>query len=403
MSSPTERLASRSDPIRLLKVMTTCSSGGTEGQVLKLMRNLDRRQFDLRFACLQKHGDILADFEQLNVPINEYQIKSLYRPETFWRQLQFAADMRKNRIHIVHSYNFYANMIAIPAARIAGVPLVLASIRDRGVYLSPAKKRAQKWVCRLADKLLVNADAIRDWLLEQGYSDEKIVVIKNGIDLSLYTTTESCLPLRAELGIPESAPIVVMLSRLNPQKGVDEFIRAAALLRGLHPEAYFLIVGAKMQYYDGVFSQDSDYLRQLRKRVVELGVADRVIFSGQRKNTAEILMAATVSVLPSHSEGLSNTLLESMAAGTAIVATNVGGTPELVKHGVNGLLVPVRSPLHLAEAIGNILDSAALAKRLGDAGRTMACSSFSLEKMLAETQSLYMAELLQTKRAAAAT
>ncbi len=402
MITTTERQSLGGAPVRLLKVMTTCSSGGTEGQVLKLMQNLDRHQFDLWFACLNKSGDILKDFERLNCPIAEYRIKSLYRPETFCRQLRFAADIRTSKIQIVHSYNFYANMFALPAARIAGTPLVLASIRDRGVYLSPAQKVMQKYVCRLADKILVNAESIRDWLLEEGYNEKKIVVIKNGIDLSLYKPTGAGEQFRSELGIPASAPIVVMLSRLNYQKGVDEFIHAAALLRRQHPEAYFLIVGAKVHYQDGVFTEDGAYLQQLQKLVAELGVQDRVVFSGHRKNTAEVLLESTVSVLPSHSEGLSNSLLESMAAGRAIVATDVGGTPELVKDGVNGLLVPVKSPAHLARAIASVLDNNVLAERLGGAGRAMACDSFSLQKMIADTQRLYLNELLHTKRCVAA-
>lgn len=395
MKRPTADLSAG---VKLLKVITTFSSGGTEGQVLNLIRSLDRQQFDLRFACLRKCGDILNDFEDLNIPIAEFKIKNLFRPQTFLQQIRFAAHLRTQGIQIVHSYNFYSNMFAIPAARLAGTPLVLASIRDRGVYLSPAQKIAQRYVCRLADKILVNADSIRDWLLEDGYQEEKIVVIKNGIDLSLYQSKEANLPLRQEFGIPFSAPIVVMLSRLNAQKGVAEFIRAAALLNESHPETYFLIVGAKRQYEGGVFSEDMQYLLELQNLAQELGVADRVVFTGHRTDTMEILTEAAISVLPSHSEGLSNTLLESMAAGTPTVATDVGGNPELVKDQVNGLLVPVNSPPDLARAIGTILGNPELAKHFGEQAKIMATDNFSLEKMARDTQSLYLNELRHTKR-----
>jgi len=389
------------EPIRLLKVMTTFFHGGTEGQVLNLVRHLDRQAFDLQFACLRKGGDMLDEFEKLNIPISEFRIKNLYRPQTFMQQWRFAAHLRTQNIQIAHSYNFYANLFAIPAARMARVPVVLASIRDRGVYLTPNQKIAQKWVCRLADRILVNAESIREWLLEQGYQDSRITVIKNGVDMSRYAGHTNTSHIRRELGIADSSPIVVLIARLNPQKGVDDFIKAAALLRGSHPDVRFLIVGSKLQYQEGVFSQDREYLKELQQLAADLGVGESVIFAGHRTDTPEILAKAAISVLPSHSEGLSNTLLESMAAGIPTVATNVGGNPELVKDHVNGILIPVKSPEHLAGAMRVILDDSQLAHRFGREAKIMATEGFSLDKMTADTQALYRAELARTRRVAA--
>jgi len=388
-------------PIRLLKVMTTYFRGGTEGQVLNLVQHLDRKAFDLQFACLRKGGDMLADFEKLNIPISEFRIRNLYGPRTVLQQMRFAAHLRTQNFQIAHSYNFYANMFAIPAARLARVPVVLASIRDRGVYLTPNQKIAQRIVCRLADRILVNAESIREWLLEQGYEESKINVIKNGVDMSRYTGNTNRSHIRRELGIPDSSPIVVLIARLNPQKGVDDFIKAASLLRLSHPEVRFLIVGSKLQYQEGVFSQDQEYLQELQQLAADLGVGDSVIFAGHRTDTPEILAEAAISVLPSHSEGLSNTLLESMAAGIPTVATNVGGNPELVRDQVNGILIPLKSPEHLTQAIRMILDDSELADRFGHAAKKMAIEGFSLEKMTADTQALYRAELAQTRRVGA--
>ena len=386
--------------IRLMKVMASFGSGGTEGQVLNLVRSMDRKQFDLRFACLQKMGELLGEVTSLDIPIAEFRIRSLYGRQTFQQQLRFARHIRAEGTQIIHSYNFYANMFAIPAARLARTPVILASIRDRGVYLTPAQQFAQKWICSLADRILVNANAIRDWLLEQGYPGEKISVIKNGIDTSLYAgTKKDSSPVRKNLGIPGSVPLVVMISRLNPQKGVDDFIKAAALINGRYPDVRFLIAGAKVDSSNGVLLQDTRYVGELQALANDLGVGDRVIFAGHRTDTPEILAEATLSVLPSHSEGLSNSLLESMAAGVPTVATDVGGNPELVKNHVNGFLVPVKSPERLAQAMLQILDSPGLARSLGTRARAMACNGFSLAKMTSDTQALYYAELTRTKRA----
>lgn len=380
-------------PVKLLNFVTGFYGGGTEGQVLQLGRTLDRHRFTMQFATLRKDGDLLPAYQALEAPITEFRIRNLHSPQTFLQMIRFARHLRREKTEIMHSYNFYSNVFAIPAARLANVPVVLASIRDRGVYMTSAQKLLQKWVCRLADRILVNADSIRDWLLEQGYEAHKIVVIKNGIDLSLYDKTVQRPGVRAQLGIPPRVPLVVMMSRLNKQKGVEDFIRAAALINQSHPDVWFLVVGGKLQYTDDVFSEDTAYLASLKQLTHELGLGHRVVFAGHRSDTPAILSCVDISVLPSHSEGLSNTLLESMAAGLPVVATNVGGSPELVKDGINGLLVPPKAPGPLARAVMKILEHPLLAQEFRRQALKIASENFSLAKMTADTQALYDAEL----------
>jgi L-malate glycosyltransferase len=389
--------AAHGERIRLLKVVTNYGSGGTEKQVMNLVRQMDMSRFDLQFGCLKKWGIYVDALEQQNIPISEFRIGKLYQPTTFRQQFRFAQFLRQQNIQIVHSYNFYSNVFAVPAAKMAGVPVVLASIRDQGVYLSEAQKRVQKWACRFADRVLVNADSIRDWLIGQGYQASRIVVIKNGIDLSQYDGSRVNPTLRDELGIPASAPIVVMLSRLNPQKGVDDFIKAAALIKRRHPDTYFLIVGEKLDFRNDVFSTDAAYHRELGMLTRDLGMQDRIIFTGHRTDIPELLAETTVSVLPSYSEGLSNTLLESMAAGVPIVTTNVGGNAELVKEGITGFLVKPQAPGMLAEAIGRLLDDPKMAKRFGEQARSVAFQNFSMERMVKLTQELYFSEMAAVK------
>jgi Glycosyltransferase len=388
----------RSAAVKLLKVVTACYSGGTEGQVLNLSRTLDRERFDLQFACLNSAGDLLKDYAALGAPMTEFKIRNLWGLGVRLQQLRFAAFLRRNGIEVVHSYNFYSNVFAIPAARLARVPVVIASIRDRGVYLTPAQKLLQKWVCSLADKVLVNADSIRDWLLEQHYDEKKICVIKNGLDLNLYTQTKSDPAFRKSLGVPATSPLVVMIARLNPQKGIDEFISAAALIHKTHPDVHFLVIGTKVVREDNGYSEDEEYLLQLKQAAWQQGLGTRLQFVGMRKDIPKILAESAVSVLPSHSEGLSNTLLESMAAGVPIVATDVGGNPELVSHGRNGFLVPVKAPHALALAITNILDDPRLASRFSRESRRIAREHHSLTGMTEATQRIYLQELRRAQR-----
>jgi glycosyltransferase involved in cell wall biosynthesis len=380
-------------PIRLLKVVTNFSSGGTEGQVHNLVKVLDHERFNLQFACLKKYGMFLPELEESGIAVQEFPIRSFLNPKTWWQMIRMAAFMRRERVQVSHSYNFYSNLVAIPAARLAGVPVVLASIRDRGIYLTPLQKTAQKWVCTLADKVLVNADSIRDWLVELGVPAHKVVLIRNGIDLALYLRPAQRSSIRQELGIPFGARLVIMLARLNPQKGIDDFLRAASLVLTRHSDVHFLVVGDKLEFKDGQVVSDVDYHQQLHALTPKLGISHCTWFTGHRTDVPSLLAQSCLSVLPSHSEGLSNSLIESMAAGLPLVATDVGGNPELVQHGVNGLLVPVMNAEALAGAMTTILGDAALAERFGAASRRLCEAQFSMNTMAEATQQIYLSEL----------
>lgn len=391
-------VAMESAPIRLLKLIALFGCGGTERQIVNLTRELDRTRFELRFACLKRWGHFLEEIEQRQkIPVAEYPVNSFYNPDTFRQQLRFAADIRQHRTQIVHSYNFYANTFAVPAAKLAGAPVIIASIRDAGVYLTPGQKRMQRLVCRLADCVLVNAEAIQRWLVDQGYRPEKIRVIRNGIDLSRFTGKRDGTALRREWGLPPQAPLVVMLARLNPQKGFEYFLEAAAIVARRCPTARFIIVGeGHLVHPGGVVKLDDVYEQELKRLADRLGLGERLVFAGFRSDVPALLAEAAVSVLPSLSEGLSNTLLESMAAGVPVIATRVGGNPEIVAHGQTGLLVPVRDAGALAEAIGTLLCNPDLARHLGQAGQQWVTEHCSLARMVRDTEALYV-ELLEKK------
>ncbi|HEY3645469.1 MAG TPA: glycosyltransferase, partial [Gammaproteobacteria bacterium] len=211
-------------PIQLVKFLTTFGVGGTEKQVANLTQRMDRRAFDVSFACMSRWGEMITEIEdQQGIEISEYPLESLYELNAFRQQWRFAQALRRDRTQILHSYNFYANVFSLPAAKLAGVPGIVASIRDMGVYLSPMKLRAQKLVCRLADRIVVNAGAIRDWLVEQGYDARKIVVIRNGVDTSRFGARDDGAALRREWDIPAGVPLVMLLARLNPTKGIESF------------------------------------------------------------------------------------------------------------------------------------------------------------------------------------
>jgi L-malate glycosyltransferase len=389
-------MPTKSDRITLLQFVNNFAIGGTERHVVNLGNALDQSRFELHFACLKRWGEFLKEIEASRRPLAEYRINCLYNPNALIQRFKFAQYLRRHRIRIVHTYGFYPNVFAVPAARLAGVPVTVASIRDTGDLWTPLQQRVQKFVCRLADRVVVNAEAIKRRLVADGYPQERITVIPNGIHLSRFTGNGSNGRFRHELGLPPHAPLVAVLSRLNRMKGVEHFLEAAAIVGRRFPEARFLVVGEGRTMVDGQVV-DSLYTKELERYAVRLGLGERALFTGPRLDVPEILSDVAVSVLPSFSEGLSNTLLESMAAGVPVVATNVGGNPEVVEQGETGFLVPPRDPASLARAIGRLLENRERALRFGQAGRQRVAKHFSLEKMVHDTERLYL-ELLHTGR-----
>lgn len=376
--------------IKLLKFVTLFEIGGTERHVVNLARALDPSRFELDIACLSRKGAFLKEIEDLRIPVTEYSIRSLRSSKAVKQQLNFARYIRDNKIQIVHTYGFYANAFAVPAARIARVPVVVASIRETGDLWSPMQRRVMKFVCRLAHCVMVNAEAVAERLVAEGYDREKMTVIRNGIDLSRFARNGGDAKLRQELGLAPRTPLIAVFSRLNPLKGVEFFLEAAAIMAPRFPEARFLVVG-------GTLPGEEAYQRELERLVDRLGLGNRVVFTGFRLDVPELLSEVTISVLPSLSEGLSNVLLESMAAGVPAVATKVGGNPEAVEDGVTGLLVPPRDPSALAQAISRLLENPEMARSFGAAGRQRVAERFSGEKMVRETERLYL-KLLEKVR-----
>jgi len=367
----------QSERLTVLQFLTVFGIGGTERQVLNLVQGLDTSRFGVEVACLKRWGALLPEMEATGVPITEYKTSSLYNHKALWNQIRFANHLRKRNVEIVHTYGFYSNVFAIPPARLAGAAAVLASIRDTGEHLTPMQKRIEKLFCRMADCIVTNAEAVRNRLTNEGYAAEKIVVIHNGIELTRYARKPGELGLHRELGVPSNTQLVAVFARLNELKGIEYFLRAAAGLIERFRNVRFLIVG------------DGASRLELERYAQRLGLNKHVVFLGFRLDVPALLSEISVSVLPTLSEGLSNSLLEAMAASVPVVATTVGGNPEVVQGGVTGLLVPPRDAEALARAIGQFLEDPWLGKTFGLAGRERVSKRFALEHMTRATERLY--------------
>jgi glycosyltransferase involved in cell wall biosynthesis len=368
----------------VLEFVTDFRIGGTERQVANVVKGLVASDLEVHVGCFRHEGQFLADVEALGVPVVAFEIEALGRLATLRQQWRLAQYLKRERIALVHSFGFYPNLFAVPAARIAGVRSI-ASIRDTGDHLTPLRRAAQRHVCRLADLVVANAEAVGRRLVAEGFDRRRLRVVHNGIVAGLARPRGAVESLRAELGLPPASRLVTVMARFTTLKGIEYFLDAAASLARRFEDVRFLIVGDSVCIGRG----SAAYRAALERRAARLGLAGRALFLGFRDDVADLLASTSISVLPSLSEGLSNVVLEAMAAGVPVVATDVGGNPEMVVDGETGFLVPPRNARALSTAIGRLLVDPLLARRLGAAGQRRAAAAFSFEAMVDKTRSLY--------------
>jgi glycosyltransferase involved in cell wall biosynthesis len=284
--------------------------------------------------------------------------------------------LRRERVDVLHTHTLAAaNALARMAGRLAGVPVVSHLHIEN--HFRPATRAvlrtADNASARLADALVAVSEDTRRAYAQQGYPD-RIEVVHNGVELDGTAPKE----LRRELGIPRDAPLVGEIGRLCDVKGQRELIEALAQV----PRAHAVLVGRDLE-------QDGSYQRELERAAERVGVRDRVVFAGARDDARSLLAELDVLALPSWTEGLPLVVLEAMAERRPVVATSVGGTPEVVVDGETGVLVPPRDPNALAAALRRLLDDPELRARMGDAGFERVRERFTADAMTERVLAIY--------------
>lgn len=374
-----QRDTGRNTPAVAAQLVNCLGLGGTERQLVEHVRRLDGARYAPLVACLQKKGELLGELRDLGIDPPEFHLRgSLVQPNTAVQVLRLAGLLRDRGAALLHCHDFYSNLVGFAAARAAGVPVVV-SRRDLGVWIGPRQARLLRFVTARADRVLCNAYAVRDQLLDrEGIDPARIVVVPNGLDTRRFDA-EAARPVQPGIAALDGGrPTVVLVGNMKHAiKGHADLLAAAALVLRDHPDVRFVLVG------DGALRAG------LEADARAAGIAHAIVFAGRRTDVAAVLARATIAVSASHTEGLSNAVMEGMAAGLPVVATAVGGTVELVRDGRSGFLVPRSDPAMLAQRIGQLVAKPELARQLGRRGRQRIEEEFSTARLADRMSALY--------------
>jgi glycosyltransferase involved in cell wall biosynthesis len=348
--------------------------GGQERQTVLNVLTMDRSRFEPVVACLTPDGELVAELATAGIRPIAFDVGgSMLRPQAALAVARLARFVRANGIAVVHAQDLYSNTLGTLAAGLAGVPVIVTRV-DLNHSVVGYKRPVLAWVSRRADRVLVNALCIRELAIREGVEPDRIVVVRNGLDLEAFDRAALAAP---QAPAPEPGGVVCVANMHHPVKGQIDLLLAMKEVLRERPGAHLVLVG------DGVRRP------HLERSARQLGIAPRCHFLGHRLDVPAILARAAVAVSSSHAEGISNAILEAMAARLPVVATAVGGSPELVRDAVSGHLVPPGAPAPLARRIGDLLASAPRRRRMGERGRRLVEREFSLDQMRRSYDAIY--------------
>jgi len=370
-----------------LQLIGSFHQGGSERQAVQLTRLLSESgRCNVFVATLECDGVLLDEINRLGFKdIPEFRLNSFYDLHAARQVGRFARYLKKHEIDVVHTHDFYTNVFGMAGAALARVPVRIASRRESAVR--PAKQRLiERSAYRVAHSVVANCEEVRQQLIKEGVPARKVRTIYNGLDPLRVHARADRKEILASLNLPESARFVTIMANMrahvwNPEpacyKDHPTFLRAAHQVRERVPEAAFIIAG------------EGELREHMEQFARDLGIADRSFFLGRCQNVGAVLSISDVCVLSSRAEGFSNSILEYMAAGRPVVATDVGGAREAIVHGETGYIVPPGDHEQMAQYIVSLLLDPENARSMGASGQRLVNEKFSCLRQLQNVENLY--------------
>ncbi|MER3417636.1 MAG: hypothetical protein C4343_00570 [Chloroflexota bacterium] len=361
--------------IRVVEVLATGTSGGAQEHVYSLVTRIDRHRYDVSVVSLSA-GSAVRRLERAGVRVVVFE-----EPDDAVAVGMLAAHFLNSCPDIVHNHMYRAEVVGTKAALALerlGMrrPYVVSTVHSSRVR-SLADREELRRLTPHMDRLVAVSRAIVAKIAEERGDGARVELIYNGVDLSRYDHQEPCCTLREEHGLPADAQLVGVVARLEPEKGHPTLLAAWPEVVRRCPKAYLLVVGEGSQR------------GALEALATKLGIVDRVVFVGRRDDIPAVTAALDVAVLPSYREAQGLVVLEAMALGRPVIASNVGGIPEMIEDGVSGLLVRPGDPEALAAAIVRLLTDHPFADLLARRGHELVHERFCVELMVRAIESIY--------------
>lgn len=335
---------------------------GTEGQLLQLINNLDRSRYDPKMTVFRNSKYIENNAFPCSIEV--LNITKLASVRSIFIIMRYALNLRRKGYKIVHCFLNDSSIIAPFFLKILGIR-VLVSRRDMGFWYTPKNLIILRLVSFFIDYYVANSCAVKKVVQHKEWvPDKKVLVIYNG-----YKTSDGAgekLAVAEIIGIPKNVPVIGLVANLRPIKRIDTLVKAFAIVSKGYPDVYLAIVGDKSS------REAIATLRELEKLIHQLGIKNRVVFTGRVEKPMSYIRRFDIAVLCSESEGFSNSIVEYMWAARPIICTNSGGNSEIVQNDINGFLIPVGDFEALANRIIQLLSDSNLARRLGRGGYELA-------------------------------
>jgi L-malate glycosyltransferase len=367
----------------VLQFIGSFHQGGSERQAVQLTRLLhEDKTYNVFLASMNNEGILRQEVENIGfTDIPEFKLTSFY-DANFVKQIRRCAKfIKQNDIEIVHTHDFYTNIFGMFSASFAGVKTRIASKRETGSMRSNLQKLIEKQAFKLSHKIVVNAEAVKKYLISEQISEQKINVIYNGLDLErLKPATQNRAEICDELGLPsgENIKFITLVANLRHEvKNQPMFLRTAQKIIKQFPNAHFVLAG------------EGELLSGLQTLASELQIVDNVHFIGLCRKVPELLSISFACILTSFNEGFSNSILEYMSASKPVVATNVGGASEAIIENETGFLVNSDDDETMSKRLIELLKDETRAAKFGETGRKFVEENFSCEAQLRKTLELY--------------
>lgn len=353
--------------IKITHILPELGYGGAERLLVDLLKNIDRDKFNVEVICLIKGGDFVEDLAEIDVPVKILGKRGKLGLAMMWRLKKYLVETQPD---IVHTHLFAGDFWGRVAAYLAGVKIIISTEHNINTSEGKLKDWLKSKTNRLATKIIAVSRSVKNYTIKKYQTPaEKISVIYNGIDISRFSFESVDFNNKIIFGT---------VGRLTKQKGHKYLISAFKKVSQKLPEAELWIVG------EGELRDD------LTKQIAKLNLTEKVKLLGTRKNIPAMLNEFDIFVMPSVWEGLGIVVLEAMASGLPIIASDVDGLSELVKDNQNGLLFESKNIEQLSQKMTELVQNETLADKFSRAGREMVENNFDLKKVVREYEEVYV-------------